>query len=261
MQSKHEFKATVREGKGKASAATLRRAGQVPAVIYGQGKEPLSLSVDAAAIQMLIAKTWGLNALIIAKVDDGKGAITEKTVMFKEYQKEPVKDNVIHVDFYNVDFEHEIKLRVPVVLEGSPAALKEGGILEHGVRSLRVRCLPKAIPQAIKVDVSNLGLDQNILLQDVAKQEGVTFLDNAHTVLAHVALVEEEKAPVAAEGAVAPEVIGEKEREAARTAKEGDKGAPGGKDAKAAPGGKDAKAAPAGKDAKAAPAAKAPGKK
>ncbi len=252
MQSKHEFKATLRTGKGKASAATLRRAGKIPAVIYGQGKEPLNLAVDAAAIQMLIAKTWGLNALISAKVDDGKGGITEKTVMFKEYQKEPVKNNVIHVDFYNVDFDSEIKLRIPVQLVGTPAAIKEGGILEHGVRTLRVRCQPKAIPQAIKVDVSNLAMDQNILLQDLAKMEGVTFLDNAHTVLAHVAQVEEEKAPVAAEGAVAPEVIGEKEREAARTAKEGDK---------PAAGGKDAKAAPAGKDAKAAPAAKAPGKK
>jgi len=257
MQTKYEFKATVREGKGKAEAAALRRAGKVPAVVYGQGKEPLNLAVDAAAIQMLISKTFGLNALIAAKVDDGKGGVIEKTVMFKDYQKEPVKDLLIHVDFYNVDFDHEIKLRIPVQLEGVPLAIKEGGILEHGARSLRVRCLPTAIPQAIKVDVRNLAMDQNILLQDVPKIEGVTFLEHAHTVLAHVAQVEEEKAPevaaVVAEGEKAPEVIGEKEREAARTAKEGDKPAAAGKAA--------APAAPAAKAGKAAPAAKAPGKK
>jgi large subunit ribosomal protein L25 len=186
------------------------------------------------------------------KLTDEKGATKEETVMFKEVQREPVKNRFLHVDFYHVDPKHPLKLKVPVVLEGLPIGVKEeGGILQHPTRNVTVKCLPSDIPAEIRVDVSGLKTEQSILLRDFKAPKGVSFLSSPLTVLAQVATVVEEKAPeptaeAAAAAAAGPEVI---------TAKKPEEGKAG--DAKAG----DAKAAPAGKDAKAAPAAKAPAKK
>ncbi len=124
---------------------------------------------------------------------------------------------------------------------------EQGGLLNHPTRNLRVRCLPADIPAEIKVDITELGLDESLLLKDVTPPKGVTFLGDPHTVLARVSMVEEEKAAEPVPGAAAgPEVITEKKAD-------GDAAA-----GASAAGGKAAPAAPA---AKGAPAAKAPGKK
>ncbi len=237
MPQQYSFEAKVRTQKGKAHAGSLRRNGRVPGVVYGQGKESQAVELEDKEMNALIAKTMGLNALLTMKLADEKGGTSERTVMFKEVQREPVKSKLWHVDFYLVDPASKLKLKVPVRLEGVAAGTKEGGILEHGVRSLNVRCLPSAIPSAIKVDVSNLGLDQSILLEQLPRSEGVDFLDDPHAVLAHVAAVEEEAPAAAAAGTTdQPEVIGEKEKEAKRAEKEGAKApAADAKDAKAAP--------------------------
>jgi len=136
------------------------------------------------------------------------------------------------VDFYHIDPAHPIKLRVPVVLEGVPAGVREkGGILSHPTRTLRVRCLPADIPSEIKVDVSKMDVDESLLLQDYTPPKGVTFLGDPHTVLALVTVVEEEKAPEPAAAAAAPELVGAKkpaEGEAAAAAAPGAKPAAGG---------------------------------
>ena len=243
-----EFTATARKGNGRRYCTHLRAAGKLPANVYGRGEKPVSVEIDNRDIFLLYQRTIGKNAILTMKFE-GK----ETTVMFKEVQREPVKDKFLHVDFYHVDPAHAIKLRIPVVLNGTAKGVKEaGGILSHSTRFLRVRCLPKDIPANISIDVSELGLDESIVLENVAPPAGVTFLDNKHTVLAHVSEVEEEKAPdPAAAGAAGaagtPEVITEKKKEGeegaaapAAGAKPGDKG-------KAAP----AAAAPAAKpDAK-----------
>ncbi len=248
MSSNLEFNAKPRQGAGRRYAARLREQGILPANVYGRGEKPVSVEVDGAEVWLLYQRTIGKNALLTMKFD-GK----DTTVMFKEVQREPVKDKFLHVDFYHVDPAHPIKLRIPVVLTGVAKGTKEaGGILGHPTRSLRVRCLPTAIPTDIKVDVTNLGLDESVLLQDITPPAGVTFLDGKHTVLAHVSQVEEEKAPepaaAAASAAGTPEVIKEKKEgeEGAAAPAAGDKG-------KAAPA-----PAPAGK---AAPAAKPAEKK
>ena len=251
MSENHEFTATARKGNGRRYAASLRAEGKLPANVYGRGEKSLSVEGDNRAVNLLYQRTIGKNTLLTMKLEGQ----ADQTVMFKEVQREPVKGKFLHVDFYHVDPAHPIKLRIPVVLEGAAKGVKEeGGILNHPTRFVRVRCLPKDIPADIKIDVSGLGLDESLLLQDVTPPAGVLFLDGKHTVLAHVSSVEEEKAadPAAtAEGAAgAPEVIGEKKEGAAA-----DGAAPA-----AAAGGKAAPAAAAG--AKAAPAAgaKAPKK-
>jgi large subunit ribosomal protein L25 len=245
MSINHEFTATARQGSGRRHAARLRAQGKLPANVYGRGEKPFSVEIDTRAINLLYQRTIGRNALLTMKLEGQ----ADQMVMFKEVQREPVKDKFLHVDFYHVDPAHPLKLRIPVVLEGTPKGVKEaGGILNHPTRFLRVRCLPKDIPADVKVNVAELGLDESLLLQDVTPPAGVLFLDGKHTVLAHVSEVEEEKAPeVAVAGAAAaagtPEVINEK--------KEGDAADAA---APAAAGGKaPAKGAPA-KGAAAAPA-------
>jgi large subunit ribosomal protein L25 len=248
----YEFTAKVRSIGGKSGVKQLRGQDVLPAVVYGRGEAGLKVEVSAKEVPLLYLRTLGKNSLLTMKLTDEKGATKEETVMFKEVQREPVKNRFLHVDFYHVDPKHPIKLKVPVVLEGVPVGVKEeGGILQHPTRTVTVKCLPSDIPADIKVDVSNLKTEQSILLRDFKAPKGVTFLSAPLTVLAQVAAVVEEKAPEpaadAAAAAAGPEVI---------TAKKPEEGKAG--DAKAG----DAKAAPAaGKDAKAAPAAKAPAKK
>jgi large subunit ribosomal protein L25 len=245
--AEYKFEASPRAASGKKGARGLRGADKLPAVVYGAGIKPYTIEVSAKEIPLLYLRTLGKNALLTMELTDAKGAKSQSTVMFKDVQREPVKNKFQHVDFYHVDPKHAIKLKVPVVLDGIPVGVREaGGILNHPTRNLVVKCLPADIPTEIRVDVSGLGLDESLLLEAVKPPKGVTFLGDSHIVLAQVTAVEEEKAPEPAAGAAAagPEVI---------TAKKGEEAA--------APAGKDAKAAPAAKDAKAAPAAKAPAKK
>jgi large subunit ribosomal protein L25 len=253
MSNPLEFNASARKGSGRRYSTRLRAQGKVPANVYGRGEQPVSVEIDNREIVLLYQRTIGKNSLLTMKFD-GK----ETTVMFKEVQREPVKGKFLHVDFYHVDQAHPIKLKIPVELVGTAKGVKElGGILGHTTRFVRVRCLPKDIPANVTVDVTDLGLDESILLENVTPPAGVTFLDNKHTVLAHVSEVLEEKAPeptaVGETGAAgAPEVITEKK-------KEGEEAAPAAAGAKAGEKGKGAPA-PAAK-AGAAPAAKPEAKK
>lgn len=245
MANDFNFNATLRSTGGKVNARNMRAEGKLPAVVYGRGEKPINVEVNTHEVQLLFMRTIGKNALLTMKLADTSGKSSDTTVMFKEVQREPVRDKFLHIDFYHVDPNHSLKLKVPVVLEGVPKGVKEaGGILDHPTRFLDVRCLPSDIPAQIKVQVAELGLEDSILLQDIVPPKGVTFLGNAHTVLAHVAVLAEEKAPevVAAEGAAAaePEVTKQK--------------APGEADAAAKPG--DAKGAAKAPDAKAAAAKK-----
>jgi large subunit ribosomal protein L25 len=231
--AEYKFTAQARSSKGRRYAADLRRADKLPAIVYGRGEKPLSIEVSAKEIPVLFLRTLGKNSLLTMSLTDEKGATKDSVVMFKDVQREPVKNKFLHVDFYHVDMAHPIKLKVPVVLDGVPKGVKEqGGLLNHPTRNLNVRCLPSDIPAEIRVDVSELGLNESLLLQNVAPPKGVTFLGDPHTVLAIVSEIEEEKAPepaAAVPGAAAagPEVITAKPDAAAAAA------APAAKDAKA----------------------------
>ena len=201
--AEYKFKAVSREKHGKSYASKTRRTGRVPAVVYGPAAKPIPVECDIREIELLYRDTLGKNALLKMELD-GK----EQTVMFKDVQREPVKSKLLHIDFYHVDAKHPLKLDVPVILDGTASGVKEGGILEHGIRNVHVRCLPDHIPTAIHVDITNLGMEENILVQDLTPPEGVTFLTDGHSVLAHVSEPKEEEKKeeeAAAAGAVAKE--------------------------------------------------------
>ncbi|HVX87546.1 MAG TPA: 50S ribosomal protein L25 [Gemmatimonadales bacterium] len=216
MATKHTLAAESRTTTGKGAARSLRRQGRVPAVIYGHHREPASLTVEAAALNRLITVGHGLRALLDISID-GKAPVK---ALFRELQRDPVRpQDIVHVDLYEVKADEKITVKVQLHLVGTADGVRNGGgILEHPMRELSVKCFPADIPEEIQVDVTDLAIGKSIHVREitVAKAE---ILDDGDLVVAAVVAprVEEVAAPTAdAAAAVAePEVIKKGKEEAA----------------------------------------------
>jgi len=186
--------AEARSGTGKGANRKLRVAGRIPAVIYGKGRAPDSLSLDPKALETLLHKSGaGLNTLIDLSV----GGRTE-TVLVKELQRHPVHGRYQHVDFFKVDLTQKITVSVPIHFVGKARGVEFGGILDHPLRELEVECLPRAIPEFVEVDVSALEVGQSIHVSDLRLPEGVEVKTEGTLPVASVVLpaAEVEAAPV-----------------------------------------------------------------
>ena len=238
----------------------IRLSGEVPAVIYGEGQTPVHVSVSEKEMDKALNREGGQNTVIRLKIKNSNGEVS-KLVMIKEVQYEPVRGRLLHADFQNISLEKKITVKVLVKAEGVAEGVKNGGILEYLARQLTVRCLPANIPDAIIVDVTNLKVAQALHVSDLKLPEGIEILESKTRPVITVGIPseikEEDLAAATAAPSTEPEVIGEKEREARRLAKEGE-----GKEG-AAPAGKEGAkpAAPAGKEAPKAAAKEGPAKK
>lgn len=203
------MKVERRELFGKNNAGRLRRGGKVPGILYGDGKEPVALTIDPEAVDEILASTKGENTIFDLEL---AGTGQKRPAMIHDYQRHPVRQAIIHVDFVRVNMERKISVRVPVVLEGLPEGVKNsGGILEFLHRDIHLECLPGNIPPNIKIDVTPLGIGQSVRVGDL-KLDPALFrvLDDADTAVAVVALpaAEKEVAPVGDEPvATEPEVV------------------------------------------------------
>ena len=168
---KIELQATVRKSVGNGPARVLRRAGQIPAVLYGRKMETVLLSVSTKDLE-LILKDGSFGQVILNLVIQNGKKVT-KAAMIKELQTHPVSGSLIHIDFYEVDMKRQIKVMVPVVTTGKSAGIEEGGLLNIVRRELEVFCLPGDIPEAIEIDISELGIGDSIHLEDVPLGENV----------------------------------------------------------------------------------------
>jgi large subunit ribosomal protein L25 len=208
----------LREGTGKGVARKLRAAGRIPGVLYGRGEPPQSVVLDPRALERVIATSdAGMNTLIDLNIAGSRDR-AERVVLVKELQRDPVRGAPLHVDFYQVDLTATIEVKVPIVLRGRPKGVElSGGILDQALRELDVECLPRAIPESITLDVSELEIGSSIHVRDLALPEGVVLRSDPDLSVASVITpkVEEEVAPVAApvegeaaavpaEGAAAP---------------------------------------------------------
>jgi large subunit ribosomal protein L25 len=206
----------------KGAIKSLRRNGRIPAVAYGDGGSPVAVSVDAKAIMAILHSEGGRNALINLKMGENSHA-----VLIKEIQRDPITRLIRHVDFQRISLKQKIETKVPLHVQGEAPGVKlGGGVLEHLVREIRVRCLPTEIPGAVNVDISNLQLNQGIKVKDLTLPPSVEILMDLESVIIHVVAVHVvEETPVAeaaapgAEGAE-PEVIkkGKTEEEGAEGA-------------------------------------------
>jgi len=240
----------------RAGAKKLRSSGRIPAVIYGRQAQPQNLEINAKEMENLIHHSVSENLLVdLAVKDDNR---PKRLALVQEVQHHPLSGQVLHVDFHEVAENEKVIISVPVETEGEAVGVKTGGgVLEHVLFKLKVRALPKDLPELLTVDVSHLNIGQAVHLGEIKAPEGVEILgDKNISVIACAApRTEEEEAAAAAEGAAAApgevEMIKEKKEEGAE-------GAPAGKGAAPAAKGADKGAAKA--PEKGAAAEKAPEK-
>jgi large subunit ribosomal protein L25 len=233
--------AQKREKSGKGPARQLRFKGLIPAVCYGPYDKPLNVAVDPEAIRTAIATPHKFNTVIKLQID-GSG---ERTVLLKDYEKDPVDGHVLHADFLEVRMDKDVTVNVPVVLTGKPEGVTAGGILQQVARTLPVVCKPSDIPEKIEVDVSHLQITESLHIKDVKAPAGVKFKVKGDQTIAVVAVPEkEEEAPKPAAAAPGAEGAAPAEGAAAAPAAGGAAPAAGGA-APAAGAGAKAPAAPA----------------
>jgi large subunit ribosomal protein L25 len=198
----------IRSNAGKGAARKLRQAGRIPAVCYGRGSAPLSVSLDPRKLEKLLASSaTGINTLIDLRVSGG-GDYHGRVVLVKDLQRDPVSARALHADFYAVDLEQTIEVAVPIHVTGSAPGVTLGGILDHALRELQIECLPRAIPDQILVDVSSLEIGMSLHVRDLVLPEGVKLVSNPDlsviSVVTPAALEEETPAAAApAEGEAA----------------------------------------------------------
>jgi len=195
-----------REASGKEVSKKIRKEGRVPAVVYGGHREPVAITVDRKSVAELIQKSdHGVRSIFLLKIT---GTDQQRHAMIKDIQIDPISRKMIHIDFVRVMMDEVIKVNVPVHLSGVSRGVKEGGVLDWQIRELHVECMPNAIPDAIEVNVDDVGVHEYIHVSDLKAPEGVKILEDPERVVVGVthmrAEVVPETAAAAVEGEVAP---------------------------------------------------------
>lgn len=200
--------ATVRDGLGKSGARRARRRGQVPAVVYGQGRESQPVAVEGKALSATLHTHAGLNVLIDLGIQ-GDGAEDKQLVMVKDLQRDIFTHDVMHVDFHVISLEETLEAHVPVILLGTPKGVVDGGVLEQHLREVLVECLPTQIPEHFELDVTALTIGHAVHAGELTIPEGVTLLTPTEEVVATVLQPRVEELPAAPAAAEAVPAEGE----------------------------------------------------
>src|SRR3954469_16395875 len=200
--------AKPRTGKfNKNAARRVRVAGKIPAVLYGAGVQPVAIELDPKHISKILFSETGHNTIF----DVDLGDTSPVKAMIVDWQREPIKDMLIHIDLKRIAMDKALKVSVRVKLIGVPVGVKTaGGILDQVLREVEIECLPTDIPSHIDVDVSNLGLHEVLRISDLPHSDKVMYLEAEDTTVAHVVTIREEVAatPEAAAEAVAGATAG-----------------------------------------------------
>jgi len=210
---------SLRERSGKGPAREARRAGRIPAILYGHGQAALSVAVETRDFINAMRQIEGGNMIVSLKLESG-----ERTALVREVQRDPLSHEILHLDFQEVSLTEKVRVEVNVHLVGAAKGVKEGGILEAITRQVEVECLATAIPGSLDVDVSDLAIGDSVHVRDL-QAEGVTVLTDPDQTIATVVPPTVYEAP-AAEAAVAaptaeePEVIGKGKEEGEGAAEE-----------------------------------------
>jgi len=213
-----------RQGGGKNDARRLRASGLIPAVVYGAGQESQPVAVDPKQMKRILNSASGHNTIFDLSFD-GQAA----KVMIVDWQYEPIKNALLHVDLKRIAMDKVLRVRVPIVMKGEAPGVKlQGGILEQMLREVEIECLPNDIPGHLDADVSKLEFGQTIRVSDLVHDGKLKFISDENQAVAHVTAVKEvvEAAPAeaAVEGAATPaepEVIKKGKQEAEGEAAEG----------------------------------------
>ncbi|HOB86121.1 MAG TPA: 50S ribosomal protein L25 [Bacillota bacterium] len=208
--------AELRRNTSKSERKQLRKQGRVPAVIYGRGKDTLSLAVEERKVQQILS-SQGSNVLVDLKIQGaGKGSQTE-TVMFKEIQRQLLsQDRIMHIDFIRISLTEKVEVEVPLLFTGDSPGVKEGGVLQILLRELSIRCLPTEIPEHVEVDLSSLEMGGSIEAGSLSLPPGAELVTAPEEPVVQVlapSAAEEEAVEEKAEPEEAEEGPGETEEE------------------------------------------------
>lgn len=208
MATKFEVTAEPRTAKGTGASRRLRRAGKVPGIVYGGGKEPTPVAFDHSVMLRNLNQEAFHTSILTLHLD---GAADQ--AILRDYQMHPFKPWVLHVDLQRISATEKIHMRVPLHFVGqdvAPGVKQEGGLVSHLMTEVDVTCLPHQLPEYLEVDMSNVHLNQSVHLSDLKLPEGVALTQLAHggddlAVATITAVRVEEEAPAAAEAAPAAE--------------------------------------------------------
>ena len=198
-----EIQASIRSGGGKGAARSLRRQGKLPAILYGPKRETVAIQLDEKDFSVRVAAAEGSHLIRLQCPEAG---VDGRLALVKEVQRDPVTDQVIHADLYEVDIHTKIRVSVPLHFVGRAVGVEYGGILQPIRRDVEVLCLPTDIPDFIEVDVSPLAIHETLHLHEITPPPGVEIPSDAELSIVTVLAPTVEEVPVAAEGAeAAPE--------------------------------------------------------
>ena len=204
--------ATPRTGKfNKNHARRVRVAGKIPAVVYGAGQDAVAVTVDPRVVTKILHSEAGHNTIFDLSVE---GSALVKA-MIVDWQHEPIKGKLLHIDFKRIAMNKAMRVSVPVLLSGIPVGVKNsGGILDQVLREVEIECLPSDIPDHLDIDVTDLELYGAIHISDLPHSGSIKFLGDDTALVAHVTIIKEEAAadviaPVVAEPEVAKKGKGE----------------------------------------------------
>jgi large subunit ribosomal protein L25 len=198
------LEAQQRDAGTKNDARRVRREGKIPAVVYGAGKQAMPVSVDPRQVSRILHSETGHNTVFDLALDG------ERTkAMIVDWQYEPIKGSLLHIDLKRIAMDQKLKVNVPIELVGEPAGVKQqGGILEQIAREVEVECLPGDIPNQIELNVSELVFGTVLRISDLPKNDKVKYLSDPEQPVAHIITIKEEEVPaadaVAGEAAAAP---------------------------------------------------------
>jgi len=208
------IKSETRDALGKNASRRFRRSGMVPAVLYGEGAESVSLALDKKDIIRILKSETGENTLFRIALAGG-----EKDAMIKEVQIDPTTDEILHADLIRIAMDKAIRVMVPLEVTGEAYGVKtEGGFVDFMTREVEVECLPAAIPERLVVDITGLHLHQSLKIGEVPLPEGVKLISEPGAVAVLIQVPHEEKVEAkpeeeaaAAEAAAAPAEAAEPE--------------------------------------------------
>jgi len=205
MSESNEIVMTVekRDDQGKGASRKLRRAGQVPAVVYGGDRPPMSISVDEHALRELLKGEGGEHTIFLLKLEGSK---EERRAMIREIQKDPISGRFKHIDFIRITAGHKVHVRMPVELKGDCVGVRHGGRVDFVSRELQVEVLPRDMFDKFTVDISNLDIGHHISVSDLESMlpPSARILEDSHRV---VVVVETPRLVTEAEATPAGEMV------------------------------------------------------
>jgi large subunit ribosomal protein L25 len=203
MISQEVVAATPREGKfNKNAARRVRVRGKIPAVVYGAAEPAVAIEVDPKQILRILHSDTGHNSIFDLEVN---GSSAKTKAMIVDWQYEPIKGTLMHIDLKRIALDKAIRVEVPVQLTGTAIGVKaQGGILDQVLREVEIECLPGDIPGHIDVDVTNLALHGILRVSELPQSDKIKYITDADATVAHVVSIKEEAAPAVDALAAAP---------------------------------------------------------